>query len=84
VDLRLPGGSGLDLVRELKRLDATTNVVVLAGYGSIATALESVRVSFSLLSGPMMNTERTVAVSLAFGTADAAYQLRRTPARIRT
>jgi len=43
VDLRLPGGSGLDLVRELKRLDATTNVVVLTGYGSIATALDSVR-----------------------------------------
>ena len=43
VDLRLPGGSGVDLVRELKQLDATTNVVVLTGYGSIATALESVR-----------------------------------------
>ena len=43
VDLRLPGGSGLDLVRELKRLDDTTNVVVLTGYGSIATALDSVR-----------------------------------------
>jgi two-component system response regulator RegA len=43
VDLRLPGGSGVDLIRELKRLDATTNVVVLTGYGSIATAVESVR-----------------------------------------
>jgi two-component system response regulator RegA len=43
VDLKLPGGSGVDLVRELKRLDDTTNVVVLTGYGSIATALESVR-----------------------------------------
>jgi two-component system response regulator RegA len=43
IDLRLPGGSGVDLVRELKGLDATTNVVVLTGYGSIATALESVR-----------------------------------------
>jgi two-component system response regulator RegA len=43
VDLRLPGPSGLELVHELKTLDATTNVVVLTGYGSIATALESVR-----------------------------------------
>jgi two-component system, response regulator RegA len=43
VDLRLPGGSGVDLVHALKELDATTNVVVLTGYGSIATALESVR-----------------------------------------
>jgi two-component system response regulator RegA len=43
VDLRLPGRSGLDVVRDLKALDATTNVVVLTGYGSIATAVESVR-----------------------------------------
>jgi two-component system response regulator RegA len=43
VDLKMPGGSGLDLVRELKAIDATTNVVVLTGYGSIATALEAVR-----------------------------------------
>jgi two-component system response regulator RegA len=43
VDLRMPGISGLDVVRELKSIDATTNIVVLTGYGSIATALEAVR-----------------------------------------
>jgi two-component system, response regulator RegA len=43
VDLRMAGRSGLDLVRELKAIDATTNVVVLTGYGSIATAIEAVR-----------------------------------------
>jgi two-component system response regulator RegA len=43
VDLRMPDGSGLDVVRELKARDPTTNVIVLTGYGSIATALEAVR-----------------------------------------
>jgi two-component system response regulator RegA len=43
VDLRIPGGSGIDLVRALKQLDTATLVVVLTGYGSIATALEAVR-----------------------------------------
>jgi len=43
VDLRMPGGSGLDLVRDLKAADPATNVVVLTGYGSIATAVEAVR-----------------------------------------
>jgi two-component system response regulator RegA len=43
VDLRLAGASGLDLVRELKAIDEATSVVVLTGYGSIATALEAVR-----------------------------------------
>jgi two-component system response regulator RegA len=43
VDLRLGGESGLDLVRDLKQNDPSTLVVVLTGYGSIATAVESVK-----------------------------------------
>lgn len=43
VDLRLPDMSGLDVVRELKAIDAATLIVVLTGYGSIATALEAIR-----------------------------------------
>jgi len=41
VDLKMPGRSGLELVRALKAIDATTKVVVLTGYGSIATAVEA-------------------------------------------
>lgn len=43
VDLRLGSESGLDLVRNLKALDAATVVVVLTGYGSIATAVEGMK-----------------------------------------
>ena len=43
VDLRMPGKSGLELVRDLHRIDKATKIVVLTGYGSIATALEAVR-----------------------------------------
>ncbi|MFN8544899.1 MAG: response regulator [Candidatus Binatia bacterium] len=43
VDLRLPDGSGLEVVRRLKALDAATAIVVLTGYGSIATALDALR-----------------------------------------
>jgi two-component system response regulator RegA len=43
VDLRMPGKSGLELVQELHRIDKATKIVVLTGYGSIATALEAVR-----------------------------------------
>jgi two-component system, response regulator RegA len=43
VDLRMPGLSGLDVVQGLKEADPSTAVVVLTGYGSIATALEAVR-----------------------------------------
>ncbi len=43
VDLKLQDGSGLDVVRQLKSLDATTTVVVLTGYGSIATAVQGTK-----------------------------------------
>ncbi len=43
VDLRLPGESGLDLVAELHGLKPGLPIVVLTGFGSIATALEAVR-----------------------------------------
>ena len=44
VDLRMPGRSGLELVRDLKGLDPSTRIVVLTGYGSIATAIEAMRI----------------------------------------
>jgi two-component system response regulator RegA len=43
VDLRLPGASGLEIVRGLVAGRRQVAVVVLTGYGSIATALEAVR-----------------------------------------
>jgi two-component system response regulator RegA len=43
LDLRMPGESGLELLRRLKVIDPTTRVLMLTGYGSIATAMEAVR-----------------------------------------
>jgi two-component system response regulator RegA len=43
VDLRMPGASGMELVRDLLAIDPATRVVVLTGYGSIATAVEAVK-----------------------------------------
>lgn len=43
VDLRMPGEWGLNAVRELLEIDSSTRVVVLTAYGSIATAVEAVR-----------------------------------------
>jgi len=43
VDLRMPGVSGLELVRKLTALQPNAVVVVLTGYGSIATAVEAVK-----------------------------------------
>ena len=41
VDLKMPGRSGLELARDLKAIDPTTKILILTGYGSIATAVEA-------------------------------------------
>ena len=43
VDLRMPGRSGLDLIRDLLAIRSQTRVLVLSGFGSIATAVEAVK-----------------------------------------
>jgi two-component system, response regulator RegA len=43
VDLRMPRVSGLVAVKRLHEIDPATGIVVLTGYGSIATALAAVR-----------------------------------------
>jgi two-component system response regulator RegA len=43
LDLRMPGRSGLELLRELRLLDANCQALILTGYGSIPTAVEATR-----------------------------------------
>jgi DNA-binding NtrC family response regulator len=43
VDLRLPGLSGLDLLRRLKERDPSLPVLILTGHGTIGDAVEAMR-----------------------------------------
>ena len=43
VDLKLARTSGLRLVKELRSMSATTRIVILTGYGSIATTIEAIK-----------------------------------------
>ena len=43
VDLRMPGISGIDVLDALRAIDPATRVLMLTGYGSIATAVEATR-----------------------------------------
>lgn len=42
VDLKMPGMGGLDLLSALLQIDSDMQVIVLTGYGSIATAVDAV------------------------------------------
>ena len=53
VDLRMPGRGGLELVRALLQIDPGTRIIVLTGYGSIATAVEAIQLgAVNYLSKP--------------------------------
>jgi two-component system response regulator RegA len=43
LDLRMPDSNGLDLIPVLLQADPNTRIVVLTGYGSVATAIEAIR-----------------------------------------
>lgn len=78
VDLKMEGMSGLDVVRELRGIDASTRTVVLTGYGSIATALQAVHLgAVHYLTKPcdadtlVAALERGLEGGLEEGTAEA-------------
>jgi two-component system, response regulator RegA len=69
VDLRMVGASGLETTRALQRLDATTKIVVLTGYGSIATAVDAMK------SGALHYLTKPASIQqilVAFGEAPAS------------
>jgi two-component system response regulator RegA len=67
VDLRMPGRTGLELLRALREIDPAIRVVVLTGYGSIATAIEATRLGAAYYLPKPADAEDILA---AFGRAD--------------
>jgi two-component system response regulator RegA len=43
LDLRMPEVSGLSLIEDIKKVDATIAIIMLTGYGSIATAMQAMK-----------------------------------------
>lgn len=68
VDLRMPGPSGLELLRALKELDPETRIVVLTGYGSIATTIDAMRLGAVYYLQKPADADEILA---AFARADA-------------
>ena len=69
VDLRMPGESGLTVVRELRALDSTTFLLVLTGYGSIPTAMDAVRLGADHYMSKPADVDQILA---AFDSANSA------------
>lgn len=72
LDLKMPGLSGLDLIQDIKKLDATIAVMILTGYGSIATAMQALKLGADHYLGKPADTEQILAAyaNLNLGAAE--------------
>jgi two-component system response regulator AtoC len=65
-DLRMPGGSGLDLLDTVKRLDADASVILLTAYGTVESAVQAMqRGALDYLQKPFDAEELKVRVARA-------------------
>jgi DNA-binding NtrC family response regulator len=65
-DLRMPGGSGLDLLDAVQRADPQTPVIMLTAYGTVETAVEAMKKgAFDYLMKPFDAGEMEVRIERA-------------------
>jgi len=43
VDLRMPGRDGIDILEDMRKIDASMTIIVLTGYGSIPTTISAMK-----------------------------------------
>lgn len=84
IDLRMPGRSGLELLRELRLLDASCQALILTGYGSIPTAVEATRLgAVGYLQKPVDALDVAAALGRLEGTSGTDAALIETPSLAR-
>lgn len=66
IDLRLAGESGLDLLAELREILPDAFVLILTGYGSIATAIQATRLGADHYLGKPADADQILAAFEAF------------------
>ncbi len=71
LDVRLPDGNGIDLLRRLRQLDIPDPVIMISGHGTIADAVEATRAgAFDFLEKPLGRDRLLLALKNALGQAD--------------
>ena len=63
LDLRIGSSSGLDVLREIKKLSRNTAVIMMTAYSSVDTAVEAMKCgAFTYLSKPLHLEEMLLSV----------------------
>jgi two-component system, NtrC family, sensor kinase len=65
-DIKMPGIDGLELLRQIRRLDPDTRVIVITGHGDMESAIESLKLEASdFISKPVKEAALMVAIKRA-------------------
>ena len=65
-DVRLPEGSGFDLLQRIRALNLSTAVIMLTGYGSIQDAVRAIKMgAFDYVTKPISDDEVNLAIERA-------------------
>jgi DNA-binding NtrC family response regulator len=67
LDIKLPDMDGVELLLKLKQLEPTTEVIMLTGYASVATAIRSMKLgAYDYLTKPCKLTELSNVITKAY------------------
>lgn len=82
IDLRIGLESGLEMVKQLIRLDSNTQIVVLTGFASIATAVEAIKLGATHYLTKPANTDEIV-TALYKNEGDASVSISDNPLSVK-
>jgi DNA-binding NtrC family response regulator len=78
LDLKLPDGTGLELLREIKRVQPEVGVIMMTAFGELETAVEAMSAgAFWFVKKPFQNEELLALVSRALESQKVWIELRR-------
>jgi len=78
LDLKLPDGTGLELLREIKRVQPEVGVIMMTAFGELETAVESMSAgAFWFVKKPFQNEELLALVGRALESQKVWIELRR-------
>jgi two-component system response regulator AtoC len=83
LDLRLPDGDGLDVLREVRRQRVEAAVVVMSAYGTVESAVEAMRLgAFDFLQKPFVPERLRACALRALENSRLRAELRRRPSAV--
>jgi two-component system response regulator AtoC len=78
LDLKLPDGTGLELLREIKRVQPEVGVILMTAFGELETAVEAMHAgAFWFVKKPFQNEELLALVARALESQKVWIELRR-------